>query len=182
MIANARRPPTVTNVPFPVSGSDLAATLVEGLPTPEVLHRCHPFRSENLLPLASKSLEEKRRAHAAVDKKSGQLARFLEGLYELEGHDVLSAKVRPSSHQQKAAPDVEVASNPQVPRREAVPESGVEETPETPEPGVAAVGGRSSPVPRQEGGGIHLVTHGQQALAAAEAEGPDVFDRTENDP
>ena len=56
---------------------------------------------EGLLPLASQSLAAKRAAHAAVDEKSAAFARFLEGLYGLEGHDVLAAKVRPSSHSKK---------------------------------------------------------------------------------
>ncbi len=56
---------------------------------------------EDLLPLASASLEAKKKAHAAADEKSAVLARFLEGLYGLEGHDVLAAKVRPSSHGSK---------------------------------------------------------------------------------
>ncbi len=62
---------------------------------------------EDLLPMAARSLEEKREAHAAVDEKNAKLARFLEGLYELEGHDVLAAKVRPSSHRRGDAGDPE---------------------------------------------------------------------------
>ncbi len=56
---------------------------------------------EEMLPLASQTLAEKREAHAAVDEKSAAFARFLEGLYGLEGHDLLAAKVRPSSHRSK---------------------------------------------------------------------------------
>ncbi len=56
---------------------------------------------EDMLPLANQTLEAKHEAHAAVDQKSARLARYLEGLYELEGHDVLAAKVRPSSHRSK---------------------------------------------------------------------------------
>ncbi len=56
---------------------------------------------EDLLPLASATLEAKKKAHAAVDEKSAVFARFLEGLYGLEGHDVLAAKVRPSSRGSK---------------------------------------------------------------------------------
>ena len=54
---------------------------------------------EETLPGTSQTLAAKQRAHAAVDKKSAQLARFLEALYELEGHDVLAGRVRQSSHE-----------------------------------------------------------------------------------
>ncbi len=56
---------------------------------------------EGLRPLASKTLGEKHAAHAAVDEKTTAFARFLEGLYGLEGEDDLEARVRPSSHRSK---------------------------------------------------------------------------------
>ena len=58
---------------------------------------------EELLPLANETLERKQRAHAAVDRKSARLARYLEALYELEGHAELAARVRQSSHRKKEA-------------------------------------------------------------------------------
>ncbi len=61
---------------------------------------------EDLLPLAAETLEAKRAAHTSVDDKSARLARFLEGLYELEEHDVLAAKVRSSSHRRPDAGEV----------------------------------------------------------------------------
>ncbi len=64
---------------------------------------------EEVLPMAAKTLADKRRAHAAVDEKNGKLARYLEALYDLEGEEVLADAVRRSSHRPKE-PDPEAAS------------------------------------------------------------------------
>ena len=56
---------------------------------------------DTLLAAASATLEAKTKTLAAVKDKSKRLARFLEGVYGLGGHDVLAARVRPSSHQKK---------------------------------------------------------------------------------
>ncbi len=56
---------------------------------------------EEMLPLANRTLARKRQAHTAVNDKTAAFGRFLEGLYGLEGNDMLAAKVRPSSHRSK---------------------------------------------------------------------------------
>ncbi len=56
---------------------------------------------EDVAPLASQSLEAKHRAHKALDTLNARAARFLEAFYVLAGHDILAAKVRPSSHRAK---------------------------------------------------------------------------------
>ncbi len=120
--------------------SELAGEIKEPL---EAMERAMQ-ELEDLLPLAARSLEEKRQAHVAVDEKSAKLARFLEGLYELEGHDVLAAKVRPSHHRRGDAGDPEktgAAETPENVQAEGTSEvAPVAPEPVAPEPAVEAVG------------------------------------------
>ncbi len=102
---------------------------------------------EELLPLANASLEAKRKAHAAVDEKSAAFARFLEGLYGLEGHDVLAAKVRPSSHRSKkgGAEAAESTGSAGVEEAREVPETAAEPAAPPPAAVESATGPSSEP-------------------------------------
>ncbi|MCP3957550.1 MAG: hypothetical protein GY719_06825 [bacterium] len=116
---------------------------------------------EELAPLANASLEEKHRAHEAVDRKNGDLARFLEAFYVLTGHEVLAAKVRPSSHRKQSentagvegqeVPEADSATGDVVEIKEPMPETAVAEPGTSPRPTVAA---RESGSPGPEPGSV----------------------------